>query len=439
MATTAQVIEALKYVYGVNKVQYLFNDESPTWAILSKQKKPMGGRGQFIIPTMTKNAGAFTGISEGGTLPTALQPDTAEATFALQEYTAVYNVTWKLIQDARSDKFAFQQAVQMLDDSLKRRVMKNLNSDLIGTGLGELATLTGADTTGSLPCAYLPRCEKGMRVDLVDASDDDTKLAAGYYVQNVDPIARTVLIGDADDNAGDAISNEAAGDYLVIMDTTDVTSAQCWHSHGLLGVVSDSNPGSTAMAAVRGYYGGINRSTSGNEYWKSVKLSNSGTNRPFTEDLGIQAMDSMREKGSGRLKAFLSNQKVVRQYHNILRAESFASFGDVQALGNGVGLGRSNGAGKPSEDGKSIYQFSGVPWHVDPYFTNNVIIGLDTDHFFIGTGDNEVPRPISEIFDNIPFFRQTTAATFDVAWYYQMQLLSDNPAAGVQIADVAES
>ena len=92
-----------------------------------------------------------------------------------------------------------------------------------------------------------------------------------------------------------------------------------------------------------------------------------------------------------------------------------------------------------SEDGATPYNFAGIPWHVDPFFNANTIVGLDTDHLFLGVGENEVPRPISEIFDNIPFFRQTTAATFEVAWYYQMELISDNPAAGVKIEDIAEA
>lgn len=427
MASTSAVIEALKYTYGVNKVLYLFNQESPTWAMLSKVKKPLGGRGQFLMPIMVQNPGAFTGISEGGALPSALQPDTAEASFSLQEYVALYDVSWKLIQDSRNDKFAFQQAITMLDEGLKKRVFRNLNSDLIGTGKGELATLTGVDASGAIiTSAYLPRLEKGMVVDVMDLTDDDTKIGDSRTVSAVDPVARTVDLSGAD------LSGEAAGDYVVIQDTCDVTDGVCLHSNGLIGIVDDANP-----AAVVGNYGGVNRSTAGNEFWKSVVLDNSGTNRPFTEDLGLQAMDSMREKGSGRLKAWLSNQKVVRRYHEALRAESYASFGDVQALVGG--LGRKNGAAEPKEDGMTGYKFSDVPWHVDPYFTNNVIIGLDTDHFFLGVGENDVPRPISEIFDNIPFFRQTSNATFEVAWYYQMELLSDNPAAAVKIEDIAES
>jgi hypothetical protein len=92
-----------------------------------------------------------------------------------------------------------------------------------------------------------------------------------------------------------------------------------------------------------------------------------------------------------------------------------------------------------SKDGATPYEFSGIPWHVDPYFTNNVVVGLDTSHFFLGVGENEVPRPVSEIFDGTTFFTETANTTFEVRWYYQMQLLSDNPAAGVKIEDVAEA
>jgi hypothetical protein len=418
--TTTAVLEALKYTYGANRVAYLFNEESVVWNILSRVKKPMGGRGQFILPIITQNPGAFTGIVEGGTLPTALDMDTAEATFSLQEYAAVYNVTWKLIQDSRTDKFAFQQAVTMLDEGLRRRVMRNLNSDLIGTGKGELFTITGADAGTVVTSAYLPRVEKGMVVDVMDLTDDDAKVG-----EAVDPVARTVDLSGA-------LTGEAAGDYGVIQDTCDATSnTPAYHSNGLLGIIDDANP-----AAVVGNYGGINRSTAGNEYWESLVLSNSGTNRPMTEDLLLQALDGSREKGGGQTDKIISNLAIVRRYHEMLAAERFFAMSAPGAIGGGIGRKKMGGE---SKDGATPYEFSGIPWHVDPFFTNNVVIGLDTNHFFLGVGENEVPRPISEIFENVPFFKQTTAATFEVNWYYQMELISDNPASAWKIEDVAEA
>src|SRR3954462_14591345 len=112
--TTTNIINSLRYVYGQQKVTYLFNQESPTFNMLAKVKKGMGGRGQFIIPLLTKNAGAWKGIAEGGALPTALAPATTEATFALHEFTGMVDTTWKLIQDSSTDKFAFQTVLQML-------------------------------------------------------------------------------------------------------------------------------------------------------------------------------------------------------------------------------------------------------------------------------------------------------------------------------------
>lgn len=428
--TTTAVLESLKYTYGVNRVLYLFNQESVVFNILSRVKKPVGGRGQFLMPLMIQNPGAFTGIVEGGSLPTGLDADTAEAIFSLQEYVAVYTITWKLIQDSRTDKFAFQQAVQMLDEGLRRRVMKNLNADLIDDGRGRLAVLTSADDgAGLFTSNYLPRLEKGMVVDVMDNSTNDTKLGDSLTVTGVDPIARTVQLSAV-------IGGEAAGDYAVIQDTTDVSINASLHTNGLLGVINNANP-----AAVVGNYGGVNRSTAGNEFWKSPVLSNSGTNRPLTEDLLLQALDSVREKGGGTVDHLISNLAIVRRYHEMLAAERYFSLSQPGAIGGGIGRKQTgmDGSSEDGGDGKTPYEFSGIPWHVDPYFQNNVIVGLDSKHFFLGVGDNDVPRPISEIFDNVPFFKQTTSATFDVNWYYQAELLSDNPAAGFQIKDVAEA
>src|SRR5574341_1030513 len=377
MATTTNVIEALKYTYLGDRVAYLFNQESPTFAVLGKTKKPQGGRGQFLLPIVVQNAGAFTGITEGGALPSALQPDTTEASFSLQEYVGLYDVSWKLIEDARNSKFAFQQAIQMLDEGLRRRIMRNLNSDLLDNGKGRLAVLPAADNSSPITVNSIPRVETGMVVDIMAVSDDDTKRADSVTVTDVDPIALTIT--------------------------------------------TSGNPSSSAA---------------GLSMWQAPVLANSGVNRPLTQDLLLQAMDSVRAKPGGLIKAWFSNMNIVRHYHtDILAQERYFSLSKPGVISGGVG--RPNK--EVNEEGLSPYEFSGVPWYVDPFFNANVVIGADTDHFFLGVGENETPRPISEIFENVPFFRQTSNATFEVAWYYQMEFLSDGPSYGAQVQDVAES
>ena len=427
MASTTDVIEALKYTYGTDQVLYLLNQEVVTWNLFQKIKKPMAGRGQFIMPIMTKNPGSWTGLAEGGTLPSNLNPDTAEATWALQEFAGLYNMSWKLLQDARNSKFAFQTALKMLEQGFRRRVLRLINGDLISDGLGKLGIMPAADNQTTITVNALPGVDIGMVVDLIDASDNDADLAASRTVSAVDPINRTITI------SGSAPSGTAAGDFFCIENSTK--SGAIYHTNGILGVIDDGNPGN-------GNFGNINRSTSGNEYWQSVVLSNSGTNRALTEDLMMQLEDAVREKGGAKLNAYVSNLAIVRRYHELLREDTYFAMSSPKAFGGQVGVGRDGGAqqkGKDGGDGGTIYRFSGQPWHVDPYFAANTIIGLDKSHFFIGHGENAVPRPVSEIFDGTPFFRQTTSSTFEVAWYWQGELLSDNPAAGAKIEDVAET
>ena len=334
-------------------------------------------------------------------------------------------MTWKLIQDSTKDKFAFQQCLQFMEDNFRNRIAKNLNSDLITDGRGALAFLPAADNTSPITVSALPRAETGMVVDVMATSDDDTlRGAGGFTVTGVDTQARTIKTSANP-------SSTAAGDYFVLAGTCDISvSTVSLHSHGLLDVIDSANP-----AAVVGNYGAINRSTAGNEFWMSSEFTNSGTNRPLTEDLLLQCMDSVREKGGGTVNAFLSNLAVLRRYHEILAGERYFALSKPGMLEGGIGRREK----KPAEDGMTPYEFSGVPWYADPYFDPNVVVMMDTNHFFVGTGDNDGPRPISEIFDNVPFFRQTSSATFEVAWYYQMQLLSDNVAAGGKVTDVAES
>jgi hypothetical protein len=424
MATsTTDIIEALRYTYGVERVHYLFNPEVPLWTVLSKVKKPLGGRGQFLMPIMVKNPGAFKGTTQGGAFPTALAPDTTEASWSLQEFAGVYDISFKLIQDARNSKFAFQQAVSMMDDGLRRRIFRLLNADMLGYGRGELAILGGADDSDPITSRFLPRVEVGMVVDMMDASDDDTKLLDSKAVTAVDPIARTVTLGTS-------ASGSAAGDYITWEDTADISvTTTALHMNGLLHLIDDSDFGTNVVPDV----GGIGRS--GADYWKSVVLGNSGTNRPLTEDLLLQAEDAVREKGGGRLTHWFMNLAIGRRYHEILRADTFATMGRVSPISGG--LGREGG--EVREDGRSPYEISGVAVHFDPFFEANTVVGFDKSHFFIGTGENEVPRPISEIFDGVPFFHETDNTAFQVRWYWQGQLITDNPAAGCKIEDVAES
>jgi hypothetical protein len=432
MAATAttDIINALRYTYGVDRVLYLATQEVPLFNVLQRTKKDMGGRGQFLMPILTTNPGAWTGIAQGGALPTALNPATSEASYALKEFVGIYELSWKLIQDSRASKFAFQQAIQMMDDGLRRRVFRLINADLLGTGRGELGILPAADNTDPVTVRALPLAEPGIMCDIVATSDDNTKRLTNQAVSAVDVANRTVAFG------GNNASGTATGDFITIAST--VATGSVLHMNGIRGIIDAANPGGQVANI-----GGIDRSagTAVALQWQSPQLANGGTNRVLTEDLMLQAEDLVRERGGARLTNWFMNLAIGRRYHELLRADTFYTMGSAKPIGGG--LGRAGGDGSqgagPDGDGSSPYEFSGVNVNFDPFFDANQIVEFDRSHFFLGVGDNDLPRPISEIFDNIPFFRQTANATFQVAWYWQAQLLTDNPAAGVKIKDVAES
>lgn len=435
---TTDVINGLRYTYGTDELVYIASQEVPLWNVLQKTKKDVGGRGQFILPILKQNPGNFTGIAQGGAIPSSLSPATTEASYALQEFAGVYEVSWKLIQDARTSKFAFQQAIQMMDDGLRRRIFRLINAEVNGTGRGELGRLSAASNADPFTVAFLPRVEPGMVIDVKACSDDNTdRVTAGRTVTAVDALARTI-------KTGSALASTAANDYVTTTGT--VSSAICYHMNGMLGILDKVNPAkilasgnaSTSVPNI----GNIDRTTAGNEFWQSPVLSNSGTLRVLNEDLLLQAEDAVREKGGASLTHYFSNLAIGRRYHEQLRADTFVTLSKPGSIAGGLGRDGMKGgeATSPDSDGGSGYNFGGTKWYFDPFFDSNTVIGFDRSHFFIGTGDNELPQPISEIFgEGTPFFSQTNNATWQVRWYWQGNTLTDNPAAGVKVLDIAES
>jgi hypothetical protein len=432
MAATTDVIEMFKYTYGTDRLLYLAAQEIVAWRILSRKKTPVGGRGQWILPIQTRNAGIFQGHTEGGAITTRRsQPDTDEATFALQEFHGIWDISWKMLQDARKDEYSFARAVDFMDASFRRRVFRLLNADMLGSGRGELAILPAADDQVQITVRALPLMDLGLIVDLMDDSDDNAIVGPdGAAVTGIDIPNRAVTTGTAG-------VTTAAGDYFTVADT--VATAGSLHTLGLRAWISAGNP-----KAVVGNIGGIDRTAAGKEYWQATSLLNAGTNRPLTEDLILQGLDTCRERGGTVVSDFMSNLALIRRYHESLRSDTFFALGAIEKFGDKVGVGRNEEAMRSGEnsEGETIYQFSGIPWRAEMFFDANKLIGLNREHLFIGHGENEVPRPISEIFDDMtPFFTlpSTAAAKFEVLSYYQCEMLGDSPPSHFLIGDLAES
>lgn len=447
MAATTDVVNMFRYTYGEERLQYLAAQEIVLYKILSKRKSPVGGRGQWIIPLQTQNAGIWVGNTEGGAKTTRRsQPATTEATFKLQEFHGIWDISWKMLQDARSDSYAFERGVEFMDESFRRRTLRLFNADLCGTGRGELASISASQDGSLTPTVTsLPFADQGMVVDMMSQVDDNsTDGVAGRAVSQIDVLNRQLTLA-----AGANILGSAANDYFTVADSISAASGSL-HTFGLRAWLDTVNPSKIYQAGGSGNtlgglsnLGNIDRGTAGNIFWQSSVFSNSGTLRPLTEDLMLQGLDAVRERGGRVITDYMSDLAILRRYHESLRADTFFALNSIKELGSKIGLGRSNSEMEGGEDseGETPYQFSGIPWRAEMFFAANKLVGFNREHFWIGHGENDVPRPISEIFgeDMTPYFTPTANTTFEVVSYGQFQLLCDNPPAGFQIKDIAES
>lgn len=423
MASTSNVTEALRYTYGSDRVNMILNKRCIAWNLFRKKSVRAGGRGQFLIPIYYQLPEAISGITEGGAKPSTLQPATDEALFTLQEYVGNYDISWKLLSDsAGGDKYALEKALTLLDRGLRVGFCQDLSNDMLGDGRGVLALLPAADDTSPCTVSAPIRARVGMVVDIMDTDNDTVHLNSGT-ISAVDPINNTITVSGS-------ISGTAASDYFVRQDTCDDSQNDSLHTNGITGIVDDGDP-----ATVVGDYGSIDRTTAGTEYWESTVLSNSGTNRTLTEDLLLQAIHSSRLKGGGSPDIILTNPRIYRRYYQLFAAEAQQTRGAGGMTGS---LGPAD-ATMDSDTGRTPLKFSGIPIHFDDFADANLVFLLDKSTFMIAHGVNKVPQPVSTTFDRANFFVDTSNATFEVPWWWQGELVCDNPAANSKIEDISES
>ncbi len=423
MAETADVIEALKYSYGAERLEMALNEKCCTWNLFKKQQVAAGGRGQFIVPLYNQLPEGISGITENGTLPSNVDPDTSEATFSLQEIAGVFNVSWKLLSDARNDRFAFQNAVEIQTRGFDVAFCQDLGNQMLDDGRGRLAVLSGADNTSPVTVSRPIRIRDGMVVDIMDTDNDTVHLDSGT-VSGVDYVNNTVTVSGT-------ITGTAASDYFVRQDTCDDSQNDSLNLNGLLGIVDNDDP-----ASVVGDYGGIDRGTAGNEFWESIVLSNSGVNRTLTEDLILNCQLDIRLKGQGDPDVMLVPPGVYRRYYEFFQQDRFIMMKQGETGGMSGELGPKGGIG---DDGATQLKFSGMTVHMDDFAAANTALLLDTSTFFIAHGQNRVPQAVSDTFDRANFFAETTSAGFDVRWWWQGELVCKSPASSGKIEDISES
>lgn len=226
----------LKEVY-LPALQELLNNATPLLASLEKEITPVEG-GNFVISIhRTRNNAAAIGRAEGSTLPTAGQQGFVRAIVPVKQLYSRINVSGKAIAATRSNKGAFLRALESEMKYVMTDSKRGLNRQLNGDGTGALAYWTGADNTS--PATVDDNLGNGttqlgigaVTCDLIDASDDTTKLGDSIVVTRGAVSAATTSVSWTG-----TVSGSADGDYLVLEDSLGNEMT------GIQGVISDANP-----------------------------------------------------------------------------------------------------------------------------------------------------------------------------------------------------
>jgi hypothetical protein len=215
----------------------------------------------------------------------------------------------------------FQAFASVLDEELngvQRDLAKDFNRQVYGTSVGALATVTGVNTTVTIPSTNTQYLEVGMLVDIYDSTGVTLKTqAAGVTIQSITKntnfvvdVAPSVATANTDIVVRrGSLNREIIGFQQIVDDTSTLFNV---------------NPATEAV-------------------WKSVINANGGTNRALSEGLMIKMVDDVYTNG-GNTTAIFTTLGVRRAYFNLLNQQRrYSNTQDFEGGFKGLAFTTDNG------------------------------------------------------------------------------------------------
>jgi hypothetical protein len=251
----------------------------------------VGGK-YVVFPVLTARNPGLGARQELETLPVAGNQTTLAARVALKYLYGAVQLSGQTFELAKTNQQAFISALDLEMQGLKRDLAVDFNRQVYGNGTGAVATITNVATATTFNIKHNYWLQIGMIVDHYD-STGVTNRATARTITAV--TATTVTYSGAN-------VTSAIGDYLV----------------------RTGNVGTATLSTQREITGfGAILQTSGALYnitdaqWTANIDANGGTNRPLSEGLMINMVDTIRLRG-GKVTALFTNLGVRRAYFNLL-------------------------------------------------------------------------------------------------------------------------
>lgn len=280
------------------------NDKVAITAQMTKNTETLAGRRAVLPCHMSRNSGVGARL-EGEALPTAGNQGTVDQIVSLRYLYGKVRLTAQTITRMAADRGAFIQATKLEMNGLKADCIREVERQVCGTSNGVLATCgtTTASNTVQLatttPEQALVNLYEGAVIDIGTVANPQT-VAANRTVTNVDFTNKTVTIGGA---------------------PVTTTSSHFLFRQGNGGDTTNQREltGLQSMISNTGSLFGIDPSTY--QAWASIVDSNSGTNRPISENLVERTAHRAENRSGEQVDVLWAEDGVYRAGANLLTAQ----------------------------------------------------------------------------------------------------------------------
>jgi len=251
----------------------------------------VGGK-YVVFPIHVKRNHGIGARLEMEELPVAKNQGYARAQVGLSYQYGSIRLSGQSMELAQSNFQAFASVLDQEVNGVQKDLAKDYNRQIYGTSVGALMTVSGANTTVTVPTTNTQYMEVGMVVDIFNAAGDTLKTAAAGVEVTAVTKNTSITLATAPSTA------TAANDIVVRHGSLNREMI------GLEQIVDDTTTLFNIDPAVE-------------PVWKSVINDNSGTNRALSESLMIKMVDDIYTEG-GNTTAIFTTLGVRRSYFNLL-------------------------------------------------------------------------------------------------------------------------
>lgn len=357
---------------------------------------------EVVLPLWVTRAEGHGATSDGGVIPTARNPEHTQSRFSVKYLAGRIELSVAAMKTMSTNAGSFVRTLDSLtknitqsfkEDRARQVVANDINGSgaLVSCGTTSSSTTVTLATSATVATARMLRA--GMYIDIID-SDDDSVLASERKISSV------------------TLNSSGVPTAIVITGapvTTDSTHRICrtgsWEKElvGLEGIVDDA-----------GTLQNVNPSTY--DSWKAQVLGNSGTSRPWSEDLTRQLLDELDIEGDGEDVLLLMEHTQRRKIEAQLKAQRRV----VNSLDLKGGV-------------KAITFDDRIPIVVDKFVNPTKIFALNTSHLkFYSAADFEWMKDDGAILNRVP-----NKLAYEATFYCFEELATDRRNAHGVIEDLA--